>query len=279
MPELPEIRALAERVGQGFQGRKFLAGHLLGFWALKTVAPSLEDLEGRTLERVRSRGKFVLLEFDPPATIAVHLGQAGRVDLEAPAKSTRPRGALVRLDFDGEVAVLVREHGKERRAGVWVLADGDPGPLGALGPEPFESGFADLVLRGDDARRLSTVLRDQRTVAGIGRGYADDILLRARLSPFASLARLSADERARLLDAARTTLSEATERERGRSGGLSDASLGDRFAAHRRAGQPCPQCGTRLERVAYESYELVYCPTCQTRGRLLADRRLSRLLR
>jgi len=208
----------------------------------------------------------------------VHLGNAGRVDLEAPPKATRPRGSLVRAAFD-DVAVLVREHGRERRAGLWVLGDGDDGPLAPLGPEPGEPAFATLVLESQDRRHLHTLLRDQRTVAGVGRGYADDVLNRARLSPFATLAALDDDARRALLDATRAVLDEALQRERTREGGLSAASLGDRFAVHRRAGEPCPRCGRTLERVSYESYEIVYCPDCQTKGKVLADRRLSRLLR
>lgn len=278
MPELPEIRALAERLDEALAGRRLASAKLLGFWALKTVTPALSDLEGSTLERVWSRGKFLVCDFSTAGAVAVHLGQAGRLDLERPPKSTRPRGSLVRLDLE-EAAVLVREHGSERRAGLWVLAPGDAGPMAALGPEPFDEAFRDLVLTGSDTRRLFTMLRDQHTVAGIGRGHGDDVLHRARLSPFTSLSRLDEAQRARLLAATIEVLDEALARERTRTGGLSDARLGDRFAVHRRAGAPCPACATTLERVSFESYELVYCPTCQTGGKRLADRRLSRLLR
>lgn len=132
---------------------------------------------------------------------------------------------------------------------------------------------------GDSTRHLHTWLRDQRVVAGIGRGHADDILHRARRSPFASLRSLDAAGRADLLDAVGSVLGEALGRERERTGGLSAARLGDRFAVHGRAGQPCPRCGETLRRVAYDSYEIDYCPACQTGGRVLADRRLSRLLK
>ena len=151
--------------------------------------------------------------------------------------------------------------------------------MAALGPEPTEPAFAELIAHGDDRRHLHTLLRDQRTVAGIGRGYADDALHRARLSPFASLSALDEEGRARLLDAVTEVLDEALVRERERVGGLSASSLGDRFAIHRRAGEPCPRCDRRLERVSFASNEIVYCPDCQTGGRVLADRRLSRLLK
>src|SRR5213075_3107665 len=132
-----------------------------------------------------------------------HLSQAGRLDFEEPPKRTKPKGSVVRWRFSGDRAVLLREHGTERKAGWWVLAPGDDGPLEKLGPEPDSDAFAELMMSGDDGRRIHTLLRDQRTVSGVGRGYADDALHRARLSPYASLKGLDADERARLLDAVR----------------------------------------------------------------------------
>ena len=122
------------------------------------------------------------------------------------------------------------------------------------------------------------MLRDQRRVAGIGRGYSDDILHRAKLSPFRSLSALDGAERARLLEAVRSVLTEGLEVERRREGGL-PPKLGDHWIVHGRAGTPCPACGTELRRVSYESHEVTYCPSCQTGGRILADRRLSRLVK
>jgi formamidopyrimidine-DNA glycosylase len=278
MPELPEIRALSERVGKALGGRELTHVEVPSFSGLKTVTPSPADLVGSTLERATSLGKFLVLEFARHRRMLVHLGNAGRLDLESPPKATRPRGSLVRLGF-GDAAALVREHGTERRAGLWVLAEGDDGPLASLGPEPYDAPFAELVRRGDDRRQLHGLLRDQHTVAGIGRGYADDILHRAQLSPFATLVGLDDAGRARLLSSVTDVLDEALSRERERSGGLSEASLGGRFAVHRRAGEPCPRCKRRLERISYVSHEVVYCPRCQTKGKVLADRRLSRLLR
>jgi formamidopyrimidine-DNA glycosylase len=179
----------------------------------------------------------------------------------------------------GTVGLLVREHGTERKAGWWVLAPGDDGPLEKLGPEPDSDAFAEFVANSDDGRRIHTLLRDQRTVAGVGRGYADDALHRARLSPYATLKGLDAAERARLLDAIREVLADGLERERSRTGGLSEPKLGGHFVVHGKAGVPCPVCGDDLKRVSYESHEVVYCPRCQTGGKVLADRRLSRLIR
>jgi formamidopyrimidine-DNA glycosylase len=159
-----------------------------------------------------------------------------------------------------------------------VLAEGDDGPLAKLGPEPDSPEFERFVLEGDDTRRVHTILRDQRTVAGIGRGYSDDVLHRAKLSPYATLASLNAPQRRGLLEAIDAILEDALAVERKRSGGL-PTKIGDHFTVHGRYGTPCPVCGGDLRRVSYESHEVTYCPACQTGGKVLADRRLSRLLR
>lgn len=245
--------------------------------ALKTVEPPPDDVVGRVLERVTRRGKFLVLEVGGPRVL-VHLSQGGRVDIEDPPRASRPRLAVVRFHFRDRPSVLVKEFGTKRKAGWWVLAAGDDGPLATLGPEPDDPAFERLVLEGDDSRRLHSLLRDQHTVAGIGRGYTDDILHRARLSPFATLGNLEAGERRRLLEAVHEVLGQALGGEREHTGGL-PPQLGRQYRIHRHFGDACPCCGTRLARVSYESYELVYCPPCQTGGRLLADRRLSRLLK
>ena len=277
MPELPEVQALTERLDATLAGATLAGIELLHFSTLKTVAPAPEELAGRRLKVVRRRGKFLIWDLDGPSML-VHLSQGGRLDLEDPPKTTRPRGAAVRACFEDAPAVLIKEFGKERKAGLWLLAAGDEGPLAKLGPEPDSPEFADLIRRGTDRRRVHTILRDQRTVAGIGRGYSDDSLHAARLSPFASLSSLNDGRRKVLLDAVRTTLAEALEIERRRVGGL-PTKLGDHFTVHNRAEQPCPRCEADLRRVSYESYEVTYCPDCQTGGQVLADRRMSRLLK
>jgi formamidopyrimidine-DNA glycosylase len=218
--------------------------------------------------------------------VLVHLSQAGRVDIEEPPKSTRAKGSVVRFVFaspsDVEakpIGILVREYGHERKAAWWVLAPGDDGPLERLGPEPASEEFAAFILHGDDRRRVHTILRDQRTVSGVGRGYADDALWRAQLSPYATLASLDDDGRMRLLTAVRGVMEQGVERERTRSGGLSKPKLGDHFDVHARYGTPCPRCGEILRRVSYASHEVAYCPACQTGGKVLADRRMSRLVK
>ena len=277
------MQALSERLTEKVGGGVLEGFEPLGFSGLKTVAPPPESLIGATVAGVGRRGKYLVFDMGGPRLL-VHLSQAGRLDIEEPPKRTRAKGSVVRLRFTPEgdakpIGLLVREHGTERKAGWWVLAPGDDGPLAKLGPEPDSDAFAEFVASSDDGRRIHTLLRDQRTVAGVGRGYADDALHRARLSPYATLKGLDAGERNRLLDAVRGALADGLERERTRTGGLSEPKLGGHFVVHGKAGVPCPVCGEDLKRVSYESHEVVYCPRCQTGGKVLADRRLSRLIR
>ncbi len=277
MPELPEVQALAERLDDTFTGSALARIDALQFSALKTVAPSPSDLHGRELLGVSRRAKYLNFDFGG-SKLLLHLSQGGRVDVEQPPKATKPRGAIVRLRFESRPSLLVKEFGTERKAAWWVLEKDDPGPLEGLGPEPFSDEFRDLIKQGDDRRRLHTMLRDQRTVAGIGRGFADDILHDAKLAPFDPLNSLGPAQRDRLIESTERMLERALERERTREGGL-PAKMSDRFTVHGRYGSPCPVCGTTLHRVSYEAYEVTYCPTCQTKGKVLADRRMSRLLR
>ena len=277
MPELPEVQALAERLAEVAGGAPLTAADILQFSSLKTVTPRASEIVGRPLEGVGRRGKYLVFGFGGPR-ILVHLSQGGRVDVESPPKSTKPRGSVVRFRFEARPSVLVKEFGRERKAGWWILAEGDDGPLEKLGPEPDSEAFEELVMHGDQGRRIHTILRDQRTVAGIGRGYSDDILHRAKLSPYATLGSLGTEERRALMEAVRSILAEALDVERHRSGGL-PTKIGDHFTVHGKYGSPCPVCGSDLRRVSYESHEVTYCPTCQTGGKVLADRRLSRLIR
>jgi formamidopyrimidine-DNA glycosylase len=278
MPELPEMQALSERLDAALRGTPLSRTDLLGFSSLKTFAPTPEELVGSQVTSVTRRGKYLIFNLEGGRRILLHLSQAGRVDLESPPKSTKPRGALVRFVFDG-TGLLVREHGTQRKAGWWVLSEGDEGPLATLGPEPGDPAFAALFLEGDSTRQVHTLLRDQHFVAGVGRGYADDALNRARLSPFVSLRALSPQERKDLVRSVEMVFAEALERERTRTGALSEPKLGERFLVHNRTGEPCPNCAAPLQSVRFDSHEVVYCPRCQTKGKVLADRRLSRLLR
>jgi formamidopyrimidine-DNA glycosylase len=277
MPEAPEMQALAERLRDRIEGRTLQRIDPLQFSALKTFSPAPEELYGRAVTDITRRGKYVDLHFGGPH-ILFHLSQGGRVDIEDAPKTTKPKGAVARFRFEEAPAVLIKEFGTDRKAGWWVLAAGDIGPLEKLGPEPDSDEFAELLRTSDDARRIHTLMRDQRTVAGLGRGYTDDILHRAKLSPYASLKNLKPDERERLIAAIPDVLNEGLTHERKRTGGL-PTKIGDHWIVHNNWGRPCPVCGDDLRRVSYESHEVAYCPTCQTGGKILADRRMSRLIR
>jgi formamidopyrimidine-DNA glycosylase len=277
MPELPEMQALSERLDALLRGAAFSGADAIQFSAVKTFEPPASSFVGRSVERIGRRGKYLVFEFEGPRVL-VHLSQGGRVDIEDPPKRTRPKVGVVRFLFAGRPSVLIKEFGSHRKAGWWTLAEGDDGPLARLGPEPFSEDFEQFVLSGRENRRLTTLLRDQRVVAGIGRGYSDDILHAARLSPFAQLSKLDEGQRRILLATVRQVLSNALEQERGRAGGL-PTNLKGRFRIHDRYGQPCPECGEPLQRVSFEGYEMIYCPRCQTGGRMLADRMMSRLIR
>lgn len=285
MPELPVVRALAERLDARLAGAELVGYDPLHFAALKTYDPAPETVVGATVDSVGSRGKYVVFDFDLDAhgpRILLHLSQGGRVTFEEPAKRTKPKGGVVRFRFrtaaGDDFGVFVKEFGTERKAGWWVVGAGDEGPLGGLGPEWGTEAFAETILSSDDNRRVHTILRDQHTISGIGRGHADDALHRAQLSPTTQLAKLDADARRRLLEAIDACIGTALDKEREREAGL-PPKLSEHFVVHGRWGDPCPVCGDELRRISYESHEITYCPTCQTGGKVLADRRLSRLLK
>lgn len=277
MPELPEMQALSERLDAAVGGSVLTEISQLQFSAMKTFEPSADDLVGKRLEKIGRRGKYLVFELGGPR-ILVHLSQGGRVDVEDPHKRTKPKGSVVRFFFEDRPAILIKEYGTQRKAGWWTLAPGDDGPLDRLGPDPFSAEFEELILTADDGRRVHTILRDQRTLSGIGRGYSDDILHKAMLSPYDSLKKLDEKKRRSLIEATHEVLEEALTEERKRTGGL-PTKIDNRFTIHGRHGYPCPYCGADLRRVSYEGYEISYCPQCQTKGKVLADRRMSRLIR
>lgn len=272
------MQALAERLSERIVGKALERVHPLQFSALKTFSPPVDELYGSAVTGLGRRGKYVLIDFEGRCRIAFHLSQGGRVDVEEPPKTTKPKGSVARLVFADGPSVLIKEFGTDRKAGWWVLASDDEGPMAKLGPEPDSEAFAELIRTSDDARRIHTMLRDQRTVAGLGRGYTDDILHHAHLSPYASLKGLKAADRERLLASMAAVLADGLAHERKRTGGL-PTKIGDHWRVHNAYGRPCPECGTDLRRVSYESHEVTYCPTCQTGGKVLADRRMSRLIR
>ncbi len=278
MPEVPEVRAHAERLDAAYAGvalRRFTA---LSFTALKTFDPPPDAAVDHALASVRHRGKHMLLDFGA-ATFVVHLMQGGRLRPDA-KKAKKPRGGIARWELDDGQALLLTEAGTERKAGVWVVA-GDPEavpPLDHLGPEADAVDAETLLgLLHDNRSRLHGFLRDQRAMAGIGRRLANEVCHRARLSPFASTAKLDADDAARLVEAIGTCVAEGLAFERGRDD--MSASKERPGAVHHRRGEECPDCGDVVRTVEYRSYEVAYCATCQTGGRILADNTTSRFLK
>ena len=242
---------------------------------LKTFAPPIAELEGRRLEGARRRGKNLLFPVEgSDLVLRVHLMSAGRLRYLPPG-GKGPKTKMFRVEFADGGELFLTEAGKKKRAGVWLVTESQlEQDLGHLGPDALDLDAATLgeILRRE-RRQLHPLLRDQRAIAGIGRAHANEILLRARLSPFKASTDLSDDEVERLAEAIRDDLTRALElRERGK--GDSDVYL-----VHNRLGKECPQCGTHISRVDFEEHTIYYCPSCQTGGRLLKDRRLSRLLR
>lgn len=278
MPELPEVRAHAERLDAAFAGQPLTRFRALSFTALKTAAPPPEAAVGHELRRVSQRGKLLLLDLGV-ATFVVHLMQGGRLRLDE-KKAAKPRGGIARWELGEGLALLLTEAGTERKAGVWVV-EGDPlaqPPLDALGPEAdLVDAPALLELLHGAGGRLHGVLRDQHVIAGIGRRLANEVCHRARLSPFASSGKLGAEEAERLVEAIRACIEEGLAFERGRD---DMSSSKDRpGAVHHRGGEPCPVCGDVVRTVTYRAYEVAYCATCQTGGKVLADNTTSRFLK
>jgi formamidopyrimidine-DNA glycosylase len=250
------------------------------FTALKTAAPPPSDAFGHELVVARRRGKYLLLDFGT-LTFVVHLMQGGRLKEEAPGKQpAKPRGGQARWVFGDDRALLLTEAGTERRAGVWAVA-GDPQgqpPLAGLGPDADTLEPVPLLeLLHAHPMRLHGWLRDQHVIAGVGRRLANEVCHRAQLSPFASTAKLTADDAVTLLEALRTSIGESLAYERGRDDMSSSADRPG--AVHHRVGDACPVCGDAIRSVQYAKYTVAYCPTCQTSGKVLADNTTSKFLK
>jgi formamidopyrimidine-DNA glycosylase len=281
MPELPEVEITARLIGAAAAGAVVESALTPGINALKSYDPPLSALTGRTIERVRRRGKLFLVEFDGELTMLVHLMSAGRLQLFDTRASLRDRTSrlLVRLEDGRELRL--REFGTRQRAWVKLMRAGevqDDETLAALGPEawPDPPEFDDLL---DQPRPLYAVLRDQHVIAGIGRSWVDEILHAAMLSPFKRGSDLEPDEAGRLREATVERLDEAIAHYEQVIALPIPDKLPMPLTVHRRNGEPCPRCGDQLEAVFYEDYVMCYCPTCQTEGKLMKDRRLSRLLK
>ena len=275
MPELPEVEAWVRELDPLVSRSPIEKAGPAHIATLKTFAPPLRELDGRRFEGARRRGKNLLFPVEgADLVLRIHLMSAGRLRYVPPGGKT-PKTSMFRLRFSDGGELILTEGGKKKRAGVWLVSserlDDD---LGHLGPDALgldTAGLREILTR--ERRQLHPLLRDQRAIAGIGRAHANEILLRARLSPFKASTELSDEEVERLSTAVREDLTRALElREQGKG----DSVV---YLVHDRLGDPCPQCGTPIARVDFEEHTIYYCPSCQTGGRLLKDRRLSRLLR
>jgi formamidopyrimidine-DNA glycosylase len=275
MPELPEVEAWVRELDPLVSASAVLKAGPAHIATLKTFDPPLRELEGRRLAGAHRRGKWLLFPTDDGGLqLRVHLMSAGRIKWIA-SGAKGPKTPAFRLRFEDGGELVLTEAGAKKRAGVWLEAPAQTeAELAHLGPEATSVDAAALreILAGDN-RRLHSLLRDQRALAGIGRAHANEILWRARLSPFALSANLGDEEVERLADAIREDLDRALEL---RLRGKGDKDV---YLVHRRLGEPCPRCGDPLRQVDYEEHTVFYCAACQTGGRVLKDRRLSRLLR
>jgi formamidopyrimidine-DNA glycosylase len=275
MPELPEVEAWVRELDPLVTRAPVERAGPAHVATLKTIDPPLAALDGRRLDGAERRGKNLLFPTgDRDLVLRVHLMSAGRLRyLAAGAKG--PKTPMFRLRFADGGELVLTEAGAKKRAGVWLVTperlDED---LGHLGPDALGLDTAGLArLLAGERRQLHPLLRDQRVLAGIGRAHANEILQRARLSPFKLASDLTDDEVERLAAAMQADLERALAL---REAGKGDAQV---YRIHNHLGEPCPDCGGAIARVDFEEHTIYYCPACQTGGRLLKDRRLSRLLR
>ena len=281
MPELPEVEITARLLDRALRGAVVESALAPGINALKTYDPPLSALAGERIEGVRRRGKHLIVELSNSLSLLIHLMSAGRLQLYDKPAGPRDRTSrlLVRLDDGRELRL--REFGSKQAAWVKLLrtAELEREPaLAELGPEawPVVPALEEVL---DAPRPLHALLRDQHAIAGIGRSWVDEILWRARLSPYKRASDLDEEERARLGDAIAHALGDAIAHYEQHVALPIPDKLPMPLEVHRREGEPCRRCAETLRAVYFEDYVIAYCPACQTDGKLLKDRRLSRLLR
>jgi formamidopyrimidine-DNA glycosylase len=282
MPELPEVEITARRLDAALRGAQIESAVAPGINALKTFDPPLSALAGRAITGVGRRGKQLVIEVAGDLVLLVHLMSAGRLQLFDKRAGPRDRTSRLLVRVGDGRELRLREFGTKQAAWVKLLrADelDDDEMLATLGPEAWPEPPADLRELLDAPRPLHSMLRDQRVIAGIGRSWVDEILWTARLSPFKRGDDLDDDEAEALRAAIAAVLDGALDHyERVVTLPIAD-KLPMPLQVHRKAGEPCPRCGTPIEAVHYEDYVMCYCPTEQTAGKVLKDRRLSRLLK
>jgi formamidopyrimidine-DNA glycosylase len=282
MPELPDITVYVEAIDKKLNGQTLINIKLLNPFLLRTVVPSIEDVKGKRVIGVRRLGKRVVLVLEGNLFIVIHLMIAGR--LRWLARGAKPPGKIALALFEFVNGTLVfTEAGSKRRASLHLIAG--EAALAAMNPGGLEIFSIDLAAFAAAIRKenhtLKRVLTDPHTFSGIGNAYSDEILHRAKLSPLALSQKLRDEEIARLFNATRDVLNEWTERLRKEAGDFPTEVTAFRpeMAVHGKFNQPCPVCGALVQRIVYAENECNYCARCQTDGKLLADRALSRLLK
>lgn len=283
MPELPDVTVYTERIDAVAAGHVLQRVRIVNPFVLRTAVPPIASLDGRRLERVRRLGKRIVLDFEGGLHLVLHLMRAGRLRWLAPGAKLPGKMALAALDFDTGSLVFT-EAGTRRRASMH-LVEGDAALVAfdAGGLEVLDADLAAFTARlRSENHTLKRSLTAPHLMSGIGGAYSDEILHRARLSPIAHSKDLADEEIERLYHAVREVLGEWTARLREEAGdGFPEkvTAFRDGMAVHGRFGQPCPVCGTPVQRIVYADTETNYCPRCQTGGKVLADRALSRLLK
>ena len=282
MPELPEVEITARRLDRGAAGATVESAMAPGMVTMKTFDPPLDAVAGETVKGVRRAGKMLVVDFGDLALL-IHLMSAGRLQLFDKRASLRDRASRILIRLDGERELRLREFGTQQRAWGKLLPAGEveqDEAVAKLGPDAFPAPpaeeFAEIL---GQPRHLHPLLRDQRSIAGIGRSWVDEILWTARLSPFRKGSELEPEEVERLREACDECLGGALEHYEEVIGDTVPDKLPMPLQVHRRAGEPCPRCGARIEAVHFKDYVMCYCPEEQTGGRVLKDRRLSKLLK
>ncbi len=288
MPELPEVEGLALDLKGRLEGRALVKIHIAAFSALKTYDPPITALEGMMVDDVTRHGKFLDLHASGLHLI-FHLARAGWIRWREevptiPPKASNKSPLAVRVVLDDQSGLDVTEAGTKKSLAAYVVRQASDVPgIASLGPDPLADDFTIAVLRqiltAEGRKQIKGVLRHQGTIAGIGNAYSDELLHAAKMSPFKPASSLDDDDIETLYAAIRGVLGAAVDRSRGLAASELKGEKKSNLAVHGRAGQACPVCGDVVREVSFADSSLQYCPTCQTGGRPLADRRMSRLLK